>query len=202
MTLTEADFLWNEFDTVRTERTSNDGRPHRFIATGIYELPFGKGKKFASGANTLVNHMIGGWQMAATFEIQPGPLLDWGNAFYYGENLDDINNVNRTFDTWFNTANFERNSARGPNGPHKRQFPTRIEGLRRDWTNQWNANVSKNLRITERWNMQLRLDALNLTNRSQMNAPSTDPYSSNFGRVTSQTAATNRWIQVQARLTF
>ena len=60
----------------------------------------------------------------------------------------------------------------------------------------------ENLKITERWNMQLRLDALNLTNRSQMNAPSTDPYSSNFGRVTSQTAATNRWIQVQARLTF
>ena len=56
--------------------------------------------------------------------------------------------------------------------------------------------------LTERWNLQLRLDAPNLTNRSQMNAPSADPYSSNFGKITSQTAATNGWIQVQARLTF
>jgi hypothetical protein len=202
MRLREADFFMNEYDRVRTERTSNDGRPHRVVATGIYELPFGKGRRFAVNSGAVVNHLIGGWQMAATYEWQPGPIIDWGNVFYYGDSLDAIGNVDRTFDTWFNTANFERTVARGPNGPHKRQFPTRIDGLRRDWTNQWNANVSKNLRITERWNMQLRLDALNLTNRSQMNAPSTDPFSSNFGRVTSQTAATNRWIQVQARLTF
>ena len=69
-------------------------------------------------------------------------------------------------------------------------------------TNQWNANMSKNITITERMNMQLRFDALNVANRSQMAAPSTDPTSTNFGKVTSQTAATNRWLQVQMRLTF
>jgi hypothetical protein len=51
-------------------------------------------------------------------------------------------------------------------------------------------------------NFQMRLDALNVLNRSQMNAPSTDPFSTNFGRVISQTSATNRWLQVQARVTF
>ena len=69
-------------------------------------------------------------------------------------------------------------------------------------TIQWNANVSKNFRITERANMQLRLDALNVLNRSQMDHPNTDPFSTNFGRITSQTSATNRWLQVQARITF
>jgi hypothetical protein len=63
-------------------------------------------------------------------------------------------------------------------------------------------NMSKNLHLTERLNMQLRFDALNLTNRSQMAGPSTDPLSTNFGKVTSQTAATNRWLQVQARIQF
>ncbi len=136
-------------------------------------------------------------------EDQPGPLLDFGgNIFYDGNDLNEIKKVNRTWDTWFNTANFERNPALGPAAFHRRTFPTRIDGLRRDSTNQWNANAFKNFPFKERWNLQLRLDALNLQNRSQMDQPNRDPYSTNFGRVTNQTAATNRWIQVQARLTF
>jgi hypothetical protein len=70
-------------------------------------------------------------------------------------------------------------------------------------TNQWNANIAKNFKLTERGaNLQLRLDALNVQNRSQMNAPNTDPYSTLFGKITSQTSATNRWLQVQARIQF
>ncbi len=150
-----------------------------------------------------LNYLIGGWQTAATWELQPGPLLDWGGTvFYRGSDTAGIADVNKTFDTWFNTANFERNSALGPNSFHRRQFDTRVPGIRGDYTNQWNANVSKNISISERINMQLRFDALNLINRSQMGNANTDPYSTNFGRVLSQTAATNRWLQVQARLTF
>ena len=79
-----------------------------------------------------------------------------------------------------------------------------VPDLRRDMTNQWNANVSKNIFLdTEHHkNLQLRLDALNVTNHSQMDSPSTDPVSTNFGHITSQTAAGNRWIQVQMRITF
>jgi hypothetical protein len=202
MNLREADFFMNEFDAERTERESNDGRPHRFTATGVYEVPIGKGKKFGKNFNRAVDTALGGWQFAATYEWQPGPLIDWGNLFYYGNDLSAISNVERTWDTWFNTANFERANAKGPAGFHRRVFPTRLDGMRRDMTSQWNANVSKSIRLTEKSTMQLRLDALNLQNRSQMNAPSTDPFSTNFGRITSQTAAMNRWIQVQARIQF
>ena len=147
---------------------------------------------------------IGGRQLGSTLEWQPGPLVDWGSTvFYRGNDVDDIANIGqRTFDRWFNTANFELNQARGANSFHRRVFPTRIAGIRRDHTLQWNANLAKNFRISERVNFQTRLDALNVLNRSQMNAPVTDPYSTNFGRVVSQTAATNRWLQVQARITF
>lgn len=202
MKLREADYLHNEFDPRPTERESNDGRPHRLIGTGIYELPFGRGKPLLSNAGRALNLLVGGWQVAATYEYQPGPLLNFGNLFYYGSSLEDIKKVKRTWDTWFNTANFERNAARGPAAFHKRVFPTRIPGLRRDCTNQWNANLAKNLHFSERWNLQLRLDVLNVQNRSQMDYPVTDPYSTNFGRIVNQTAATNRWLQVQARLTF
>ena len=200
--LREADFFANEFDGSRTERPSNDGRPHRFTATGVYELPFGKGRPFLASTPKTVDFFVGGWQASATYEYQPGGLIDFGNLFYYGSNVNEVANVNRTWDTWFNTANFERTAAKGPNGPHVRVFPTRIVGLRADSTNQWNANMSKNFKLSERATMQIRLDALNVQNRSQMAGPNTDPFSTNFGRITSQTAAVNRWIQVQARISF
>lgn len=200
----EADFLYNEFDSKPTQRISNDGRPHRIIVTGIWELPFGKGKPLASAVNGIVEKMIGGWQLGSTYEWQPGPLVDWSNTrFYYGKDFNEVADVaERSFDRWFNTANFETASTKGAAAFHRGVFPVRIDGIRRDHTLQWNANLAKNIRFRERVNLQMRLDALNLLNRSQMNSPSTDPFSTNFGRVVSQTSATNRWLQVQARFTF
>ena len=201
--LRAADFYYYEWDTVPTERLSNNGRPHRIVASGIFEFPFGKGKHFLNSSSRILDLMFGGWQAAATYEYQPGALLDFGNVFFYGD-LADIPKSDRTFDSWFNTANFERSNAKTPTSTsfQARVFPTRVDGVRADHTNQWNANMSKNLHLTERVNMQLRFDALNLTNRSQMSGPSTDPLNTNFGRVTSQSAATNRWLQVQARVQF
>jgi hypothetical protein len=50
--------------------------------------------------------------------------------------------------------------------------------------------------------MSIRFDALNVTNRSRFKAPTTDPVSTNFGKVTEQSAALNRFLQVQARFQF
>lgn len=122
--------------------------------------------------------------------------------FYHGSKLDDLKKVDRTWDKWFNTDNFERVASKGPAAYHVRVFPTRIDGLRADSTNQWNANAAKNFRLTEGASLQLRLDVLNVQNRSRMAAPVTNPYNTNFGRIVSQTSATNRWLQVQARIWF
>ena len=76
--------LENEFNTDPTNWWPNDNaRPHRFTATGVYELPFGKGRALAQSG--ILNHIVGGWQVALTYEYQPGPLLSWGNIFYYGD---------------------------------------------------------------------------------------------------------------------
>lgn len=195
----EADVFLNEFDPLPSWRATNDGRPHRVIATTIAELPFGRRKAFLSQG--IMGRLLEGMQVGITYEWQPGPLLDFGNLFYYGE-LEDIGSGGSTLDRWFNTANFEKDPSRTPAAYHKRVFPTRVDGVRRDMTNQWNANFQKEIRIREGMAFQLRLDALNVQNRSQFNAPDMGPTSTNFGRVTSQTAATNRFIQIQARLRF
>ncbi len=195
----EADVYLNEFDQAPSWRTTNDGRPHRIIATTIAELPLGRGRALFN--HGIAGRILEGMQVGVTYEWQPGPLIDFGNLFYYGE-LNQIQSNTPTLDAWFNTANFEKDPARTPAAYHKRVFPTRIDGLRRDMTNQWNTNFQKEIRIREGMVFQLRLDALNVQNRSQFNAPDTGPTSTNFGRITSQTAATNRFIQIQGRLRF
>ncbi len=195
----EADYFHNPFDPAPSWRESNDGRPHRFVATGIVEIPVGKGRRFLNEG--WASRILGGWQIAATYEWQPGPLLDFGNVFYYGK-LEEINTGPRTLDRWFNTANFERVAARGPAAFHRRVFPTRVDGLRRDMTNQWNSNLMREFRVRERMALQLRLDTINTFNRSQFDSPDMNPYSTNFGRVTAQTTATNRIVQIVGRLRF
>jgi hypothetical protein len=44
-------------------RRSNDDQTHRFVANGLYDLPFGNGRRFLSGSNSIVNQVVGGWSV-------------------------------------------------------------------------------------------------------------------------------------------
>jgi hypothetical protein len=199
LSVREADFFKDEFDPLPTWRSSNDGRPQRMVATGLWEIPVGRGRHFVQ--NGPLARIFGGFQIGLSFEYQPGALLSWGNLFYYG-NIEDINTGERTLDSWFNTANFERTSSKAPAEYHRRVFPTVIDGLRSASANQWNGNVGREFNLFERVRLQLRVDALNLANRAQFAAPDTNPLSSNFGKVTSQSNNMNRFIQLQGRIRF
>jgi carboxypeptidase family protein/TonB-dependent receptor-like protein len=192
-------YYHNEFELLPSWRQSNAGVPHRFAATGIWELPFGPGRAFARSG--VAGALFGGWQIAATFERQPGALLDWGNLFYYGD-LAQINSGARTLDRWFNTDGFERNSQRTPAAFQARVFPTRVDGVRGDGLNRIDANIQRDFRLTEKFTLQLRMDALNAANRSQFESPNLDPLSTNFGRVTNNTSSTMRFLLFQARVKF
>jgi hypothetical protein len=175
----------NEFETTpRIWYPTNNARPHRITATGIFELPFGKGRRFLQSG--VLNHVVGGWQLAATFEFQNGPLLGWGNLFYYG-NVDtfgkDASNVAQSLDQWFNTGlQFEKNANNTPAAFHVRVFPRVFNELRADGLKQWNANLVRNFRIWENVKLQMRADVINLQNRSQFAGPDLSPTSSTFGR--------------------
>ena len=155
----------------------------------------------------ILNHILGGWQIAATYEFQNGPLLSWGNLFYRGDvdTFRSRGSVERekSLDQWFNTAvQFERVAANQPAAFHVRVFPRYFNGLRADGLNQWNANLVREFRIAEGVRFQMRADVINLQNRSQMAGPDVNPLSTNFGRITSQTSSLNRFYQVQARIQF
>jgi len=195
----------NEFETApRIWWPSDTARPHRLTATGIWELPFGRGRSYLNSG--VLNHLLGGWQLAATYEFQNGPLLAWGNNFYRGDIASfeaDARSGTRTLDQWFNTSiPFERNPSNLPAAFHVRVFPRFFNGLRADGLKQWNANLLREFRLVEGLRLQVRGDFINLQNRSQFAAPDLNPVSTNFGRITSQTSSLNRFYQFQARLQF
>ena len=44
----------------------------RFVASFVYQLPFGHGQKFGSGVNRATNALIGGWQFTGIATFQQG----------------------------------------------------------------------------------------------------------------------------------
>jgi hypothetical protein len=50
----------------------------------VYALPFGRGEKFGSNVNGVVDRIIGGWQLAFNSRMQSGRLLDLGNVRLVG----------------------------------------------------------------------------------------------------------------------
>ncbi len=108
----------------------------RFVVSGVYELPVGKGKGLLGNAHPIVNGVIGGWQMNGIGTVQSGvPLAVRGANNFSGINYPDLNrnptlpSGERTPTRWFDTDAF-RNPANFTIGNAPRTLPsTRGPGL-------------------------------------------------------------------------
>lgn len=181
---------------------SDQDRPQRFVTSAIWELPFGRGRKFLAAMPAVPNTFFGGWQIEGIYTGQSGPPLSWGNVLFVG----DVHNITlpvsqRTPDRWFNTdAGFNRNSSQQL-GSNFRTFPSRLSNVRGDGMNQWDLSIIKAARLHEGVNLQFRGEFLNAFNHAMFNTPSTSPTSSSFGMVTSQRGFPRR-IQLGLKLLF
>ncbi len=45
--------------------------PHRFVLSGIYDFPFGRGRRFLNSSG-WVDKIVGGWRTSAVFQLQSG----------------------------------------------------------------------------------------------------------------------------------
>ncbi|MBS1788776.1 MAG: TonB-dependent receptor [Acidobacteria bacterium] len=103
----QATELLNQDDPKPTEVISDSDYPHRFAASGIWELPFGNGQRFLSKSNGVVSRIVGGWQAQAVYQFQSGAPFGFGNVIYNG----DLRNITLPGDQqevghWFNPAGF------------------------------------------------------------------------------------------------
>jgi hypothetical protein len=79
----DRDYFANPFDGLPSWEPGNFSEPVRFTAEGVYDLPFGRGKTWATSG--WLARAFGGFQLSGSWEAQPGPLVNFGNAFYVGK---------------------------------------------------------------------------------------------------------------------
>ena len=66
--------ITNRFDTYSNYGNEEGTRRNRFLLTGIYQLPFGEGRKFLTHGNWL-NAVLGGWNLNTITLLETGPWL-------------------------------------------------------------------------------------------------------------------------------
>jgi hypothetical protein len=205
-----ANYTWSKFmeaigflngdDPRPHEIISDADRTHRFSLSGIYELPFGKGRQFFADANKVASYIISGWQISGVYQYQSGAPIGFGNVFFNGNFADiALSGDEQTIDRWFNTDGFVRSNPSN----NLRTFPFRLSNVRADSINNFDLSMIKKTEILENKNVEFRAEFLNAFNHPLFRGPVTGVTDAAFGQVTNSTQANYaRRIQMTLKFTF
>jgi hypothetical protein len=88
-------FEWTRvsFRSPLVENVGENDIRHAFKVNWVYELPFGRGRRFGSGANGFVDKLIGGWEFNGAGQVLSGDVLSFGNVRLIGMSLDELQDV-------------------------------------------------------------------------------------------------------------
>jgi hypothetical protein len=182
------------------EIISDADRPHRFSLSGIYELPFGKGRLLFANVNKVASYIVSGWQISTVYQYQSGAPIGFGNVFFNG-NIGDIalSGDEQTLTRWFNTDGFVRANPQN----NLRTFPFRISNVRTDSINNIDFSMIKKTEILENKNIEFRAEFLNAFNHPLFPGPETAVTNAAFGTIIPSTQANYaRRIQMTLKFTF
>lgn len=86
---------------------SNDIRFH-YTLTPMYELPFGKGKRFLKNSNRATEQLVGGWEFTGIYNFQSGTpiVLPTNSTFYRGDKSPNTGLTRGRKGTYFDTSAF------------------------------------------------------------------------------------------------
>jgi hypothetical protein len=171
---------------------SDQDQRQTFSFTALGELPFGKGKRFASNIPTAVDEIIGGWHLNTIVTLQTGQpfSITTGEYFYDGSNgggpslqgggLTNFANASgkahytKSLHAWFDTSLYTHPAVIDPNG----QVSTFIapgNTARNVMTGpayrDVDASLFKDFHIVERVAGQFRAEVFNLSNTPEFTNP-------------------------------
>lgn len=180
----------------------NQDFPHRFVASGIYDLPFGRGRKWGANAHAVTNAILGGWSIGSIVLATSGEAFSptvGGNPANTGTRLivnrpnvvGDPYDLERTVERDFNTDAFVPNN----------QYEIGNAGrniLRGRSSFNWDFSALKDFQIHERLTLQFRFESFHFTNTPRFGQPGATLGTGTFGRITS--ADTPRNMQFGLKL--
>jgi hypothetical protein len=190
-----------DYNNLRAEHSPSAlDQTHRLMLNGVYSLPFYSQQRGPLG------HLLGGWQIGLIASLYSGSPLGVtssvnGTFSQGGGQRPDWNGVNPGISSptpshWFNTSVF--------NSPQAYYFgtaPRTFDGARSDVTHNFDLSLIKDTKIRERFTLQFRAEAFNLTNTPVFAPPNTTFGSPTFGVVSSQ-ANSPRVLQFALKLLF
>jgi outer membrane receptor protein involved in Fe transport len=190
----------NSYDIEADYGPSQQDRRHVLTANFVYDLPFFRAQK------GFLGHAFGGWEFSGIVQAWSGvPLtittsysLDPAGLGCLGPSpcsvrpnqLGDPNaGAPHSFNQWFNTSAFlvpgvplsKQNIPAGQYTPgNERRGTVYGPGLQ-----NWNLALMKAFKLSERFNMQFRLETFNAFNHTNYSGVSTSVNSTTFGQITS-----------------
>jgi hypothetical protein len=175
-------------------RPSNNAR-HRATIAGTYELPVGKGKQLGADMHPVLNGIFGGWIASGIYTYRSGEFLRFQNQMdFAGDPYIDNPGPGK----WFNTDAFKVPTPFTP-----RTNPWQFDGITGPIMWNLDGTVSKTFPIAERYKLEFRLEAYNLTNSLMWANPNMTVGNALFGRSTTQAQGNRgREIQYTLRLQF
>ncbi len=207
----------NSFDRQREYSNVEFARPNRWLTTWVWEMPFGRGRRWMNHVNPIVDGVLGGWELSGILLFQSGywftptftgydPANTNGTSRVSGFRPDRIGDGNlpageRTIERWFDVSAFvavPRNAGRfGTSAPYILQGP----GM-----SVWSSGLAKRFTIHERCNLRLMGTFRNVLNHPNFANPSSNIASTgSVGRITSTLStegAGARTGEISARLEF
>jgi hypothetical protein len=190
----------------------------RATISALYNLPFGRGERFASKGG-LTDRLVGGFQMNLIGVFQTGtPLNITGGNAYTATRPNYVPGVsvslpNPTAQEWFNIAAFQN-----PSDYTFGNVPRSLPHVRAPGEENFDFSIFKTTEIVGRFKLQLRAEAFNVLNHVNLGLPNTsftaaaNPLvngngvggglntNGSFGTIT--TAADGRSLQFAAKLIF
>lgn len=185
-------------------RSSHDTR-HRFVTSGLWDLPFGRGRRVGI-ENSFVNGVFGGWQLGSIITLQTGfpiTVTSGGDRSNTGAFFDRPNSTGRNAalprgqqdpQRFFDTTAF----APIPLGTHGNVGRNTLTG---PGIINWDFSMLKNFNFTEERYLQFRFEAFNFPNHPNWGNPNTNINSPVFGVITS-TRTNMRNLQLALKLVF
>lgn len=171
---------------------------HRLAAAVTAEIPVGRGRRFGADMGSLLNAVLGGWQVSGIFTYSSGQTLVFPSGIA-PSSVNKIGKVGTAADElWFDTTGFNilpANTRRGN--------PWYYDGLTGPNFKNLDAGLSKRFELHKRLKLQIRLDAFNAFNMMNWANPNLAIGNTAFGRTNAQAVGYfGRQLQYSAKLQF
>ena len=182
---------------------SNDDQRQLFAASAIYELPFGRGRRFGGDMPKTADYIVGGWQWNNVIVRATGTPIDISGApnTANGQNgRPDYHGGCRTGISAFVWLACSPGAFSAPAGLvgtlPRNAFPG-------PGTFTWDTSVTKTFSVTQRVKAEVRAQVYNLTNTPHFQNPDGNYTNGDFCQLTSpRLAPTNRELELAMRISF